>query len=122
MKHEFKSTAEIKIPKKIIDQVIGQDAAVEVMKKHLKIEKRDVEIASKAFIGEQKNAELVCGICSIRDSIKRIADCAAIVAEIAVNRGVVRRLAEQFGKLLRGREPHAATGHVERGVEVGFQR
>ncbi len=30
---KFKSTAEIKVPKRLIDQVIGQDAAVEVIKK-----------------------------------------------------------------------------------------
>lgn len=60
--------------------------SVEIMKRHLKIEKRDGEIASKAFIGSQKTAELVCAICSIRDSIKRIADTAANIAEIAVNR------------------------------------
>ena len=43
-------------------------------------------IASKAFTGKPKKAELVCAICSIRDNIKRIADCAANIAEIAVNR------------------------------------
>ena len=60
--------------------------SVDIMKRHTKIEKLDTEIASKAFLGKQKNAELVCAICSIRDSIKRIADAAAIIAEIAVNR------------------------------------
>ena len=60
--------------------------SVEIMKRHLKIEKRDAEIASKTHLGEQKKAELVCSICSIRDSIKRIADTAANIAEIAVNR------------------------------------
>ena len=29
----FKSTAELKVPQKIVDQVIGQEAAVEVIKK-----------------------------------------------------------------------------------------
>lgn len=60
--------------------------SVDIMKRNAKIEKLDTEIASKAFLGKQKNAELVCAICSIRDSIKRIADAAAIIAEIAVNR------------------------------------
>lgn len=60
--------------------------SVEIMKRHMYLEKLDNEIASKSFTGRQKNAELVCAICSIRDSIKRIADCAAIIAEIAVNR------------------------------------
>jgi phosphate uptake regulator len=60
--------------------------SVEIMKNQHKIEKLDQEIAAKAFTGKQKNAELVCAICSIRDNIKRIADCAANIAEIAVNR------------------------------------
>jgi phosphate uptake regulator len=58
----------------------------EILKKQERIEQLDREIASKAFMGKQKNAELVCAICSIRDNIKRIADCAANIAEIAVNR------------------------------------
>jgi phosphate uptake regulator len=60
--------------------------SVEIMKHQQRIEKLDQEIASKAFMGKQKNAELVCAICSIRDDIKRIADCAVNIAEIAVNR------------------------------------
>ena len=60
--------------------------SVEIMKKQQGIEKLDQEIASKAFTGKQKNAELVCAICSIRDNIKRIADCAANIAEISINR------------------------------------
>ncbi len=60
--------------------------SVDIMRRYTKIEKLDTEIASKAFLGKQKNAELVCAICSIRDSIKRIAACAAYIAEIAVNR------------------------------------
>jgi len=60
--------------------------SVEIMKNQKRIEKLDQEIASKAFTGKQKNAKLVCAICSIRDNIKRIADCAANIAEIAVNR------------------------------------
>lgn len=59
---------------------------VEILKKQERIEQLDREIASKAFMGKQKNAGLVCAICSIRDNIKRIADCAANIAEIAVNR------------------------------------
>ena len=60
--------------------------SVEIMKYQNRIEKLDQEIAIKSFAGEHRNAELVCGICSIRDNIKRIADCAANIAEIAVNR------------------------------------
>jgi len=60
--------------------------SVEIMKYQKRIEKLDQEIAIKSFTGKHKNPELVCGICSIRDNIKRIADCAANIAEIAVNR------------------------------------
>ena len=60
--------------------------SVEIMKYQQRIEKLDQEIAVKSFTGKHKNAELVCGICSIRDNIKRITDCAANIAEIAVNR------------------------------------
>jgi phosphate uptake regulator len=59
--------------------------SVELMKREQKIEKLDQEIATKSFIGK-KNPELVCAICSIREDIKRIADYAANIAEIAVNR------------------------------------
>jgi phosphate uptake regulator len=62
------------------------DAAVGIMKHRQKLEKLDVEITSKAFIGPHKSAELVCGICSIRDNIKRIAHCTFSIAETAVNR------------------------------------
>ena len=60
--------------------------SVEIMKYQQSIERLDQEIAIKSFTGKHKNAELVCGICSIRDNIKRIADVAANIAEIAVNR------------------------------------
>jgi len=60
--------------------------SVEIMKHRQTIEKLDSEIASKAFTGKPKSAELVCAICSIRDNIKRIAHCALNIAELAVNR------------------------------------
>jgi phosphate uptake regulator len=60
--------------------------SVEIMKYKQRIETLDQEIAAKSFTGKHKNAELVCGICSIRDNIKKIADCAANIAEIAINR------------------------------------
>ncbi len=60
--------------------------SVEILKNQKRIEKLDQEIASRAFTGKQKSAELVCAICSIRDNIKRIADTAANIAELAVNR------------------------------------
>jgi phosphate uptake regulator len=62
------------------------DAAVEIMDYRQKIEKAEVEIATKSFTGPPKNADLVCGICSIRDDIKRICHCAFAMAEMTVNR------------------------------------
>ena len=58
----------------------------EVLEGQRKIEKMDQEIASKAFMSKQKNALTVCAICSIREDIKKIADCAADIAEIVINR------------------------------------
>ncbi len=60
--------------------------SVEILKNQQKIEKLDQDIAARAFTAKQKNAQLVCAICSIRDNIKRIADCAADIAKIAINR------------------------------------
>ena len=60
--------------------------AVEILKNQQRIDVLDQEIASKAFTGKPKNAQLVCAICSMRDNIKRIADCAADIAEIAMTR------------------------------------
>ena len=59
--------------------------SVDIMKHKQRIEKLDQEIATRSFVG-QKNSELVCAICSIREDIKRIADYAANIAEITVNR------------------------------------
>ena len=56
------------------------------MRYRQRMEKLDVEIASKSFTGKQKSAELVCGICSIRDNIKEICQCAFSIADMAVNR------------------------------------
>jgi phosphate uptake regulator len=60
--------------------------SVKIQEQQRRIEKLDQEIASKAFMGNQKSALLVFAICSIRDNIRKIADCAADIAEIAVNR------------------------------------
>jgi len=48
------------------------------------VEKLDLEIASKSFSTE-KSALIICATCSIRDSIKRIAEYAADIAEITIN-------------------------------------
>jgi phosphate uptake regulator len=59
--------------------------SVEIMKHKQRIEKIDQEIATKSFMTE-KNPVLVCGICSIREDIKTVADYAADISEITVNR------------------------------------
>ncbi len=61
-------------------------SCVEIMKHQQRMEKLDVEIASKAFTGQPKSAELVCAICSMRDNIKRIFQDTLSIAEISVNR------------------------------------
>jgi Na+/phosphate symporter len=60
--------------------------AVEIMKYRPKMDKAEVEIATKSFTGPPKNSDLVCGICSTRDDIKRICHCAFAMAEMTVNR------------------------------------
>jgi uncharacterized protein with PhoU and TrkA domain len=60
--------------------------SVEILEQQKNIEKLDRKIATEEFMSKQKNALIICAICSIRDSIKRIAECAADIAEIAINR------------------------------------
>lgn len=50
------------------------------------IAKLDREIASWSFLHEKKNPIMICAICSIRESINRIAEYAADIAEITINR------------------------------------
>jgi phosphate uptake regulator len=73
---------------KAVDTFFSKDVSksVDILRQRQEIGKLDSEIAAKAFAEKQKNEQLVCSICSIRDNIKRIADCAANVAEIAINR------------------------------------
>jgi phosphate uptake regulator len=73
---------------KAVDAFLSKDAAfsVKILEQQRRIEKLDQEIASKAFIGNQKSALLVFAICSIRSNIRKIGDCAADIAETAVNR------------------------------------
>ncbi len=57
----------------------------EVIEEQRSIDKLDLDIASKSFLTE-KNALIICATCSTRDSIKRIAEYAADIAEITINR------------------------------------
>jgi len=58
----------------------------EIIEQQRHIEKLDQEIASWAFLHEKKNPLIICATCSIRESIKRIAEYAADIAEITINR------------------------------------
>jgi phosphate uptake regulator len=73
---------------KAVNAFLSKDAAffVKILEQQQRIEKLDQEITPKAFMGDPKNAPLVFAICSIRDNIRKIADCAADIAETAVNR------------------------------------
>ncbi len=57
----------------------------EIIESQAQVEKLDQEIASLAFLKE-KSTEIICACCSIRDSIRRIVECAADVAEITISR------------------------------------
>ncbi len=56
-----------------------------IIEKQKEIERLDLDIASKSFLTE-KNPLIICATCSIRDSIKRISEYAADIAEITINR------------------------------------
>lgn len=59
--------------------------SIKIIESQARIEKLDQEIASLVFLKE-KNTEVICCCCSIRDSILRIAEYAADIAEITLNR------------------------------------
>jgi phosphate uptake regulator len=71
-----------------VDTFFSKDVpkSVEILRQRQGIAKLDQEIAAKAFSEKCKSDQLICAICSIRDNIKRIADCAANIAMIAINR------------------------------------
>jgi len=73
---------------KAVDSVFSKNVSesIEILRQREEIAKLDSEIAARAFAEKQKNEQLICAICSIRDSIKRIADCAAAIGRIAINR------------------------------------
>ena len=59
--------------------------SINIIEQKKRIEELDRRIASMTFMKKQKNAIIVCSICSIRGSIKGIADCAVNIAEVAIN-------------------------------------
>ncbi|MEM1539077.1 MAG: phosphate uptake regulator PhoU [Candidatus Bathyarchaeia archaeon] len=72
---------------KAVNALFANDvkSSISVIESKAQIDKLDVEIASLSFIKE-KDTEVICACCSIRDSIKRIADHAVDIAEITINR------------------------------------
>jgi len=59
--------------------------SVEILEGEQKVEKLDQEIASKAFMHKQENL-VTCAICSIRDDLRKIAESAADIAEVSIDR------------------------------------
>jgi hypothetical protein len=61
------------------------DSSDKIIEEQKMVEKLDLEIASKSFLAE-KSALIICATCSMRDSVRRIAEYAADIAEITINR------------------------------------
>ncbi len=61
------------------------DSSDKIIEEQKMVEKLDLEIASKSFLTE-KSALIICATCSMRDSVKRISEYAADIAEITINR------------------------------------
>jgi phosphate uptake regulator len=59
--------------------------SIEILEGEQKVERLDQEIASKAFVNKHENV-VTCAICSIRDDIKKIAESAADIAEVSIDR------------------------------------
>lgn len=72
---------------KAVKALFSNDASYsdEIIESQAKIERLDEDIASLAFLKE-KSTVVICASCSIRDSIRRIAEYASDIAEITINR------------------------------------
>ncbi|MGB9713797.1 MAG: PhoU domain-containing protein [Candidatus Bathyarchaeales archaeon] len=72
---------------KAVNAMLSNDVKYsdEIMENQAKMEKLDQEIASLAFLKE-KSTEVICACCSMRDSILRIAENSADIAEITILR------------------------------------
>ncbi len=73
---------------KAVDAFFSNDTAgsEEIIERQKYIENLDRKIATLAFLREKKNPLIICATCSMRDSIRRIAEYAADIAEITINR------------------------------------
>lgn len=72
---------------KAVDAFFSKQVEVsdEIIETQKRVETLDTEIATKSFVTET-SALVICATCSIRDSIKRMAEYAADIAEITINR------------------------------------
>ena len=68
---------------KAVNSFFSKDIAScnEIIKRRGEIEKSDRQIASQSFLTPKMNAVTICSVCSIRESIKRIAEWAEAIAE-----------------------------------------
>jgi len=62
------------------------DSAEEIIELGNVVEKSDQEIATWAFLHEKKTPVIICAICSIRESIKRIAEYGREIALYTIHR------------------------------------
>lgn len=73
---------------KAVEAFFSNDTASsdEIIEQQKLIEKLDREAASWAFLHEKKDPMIICAICFIRESVKRVAEYAGDIAEITINR------------------------------------
>jgi len=78
----------VKLYGKAVEAFFSQDVAgsEKIIEEGKTIEKLDREIASWSFLHEKKNPIIICATCSIRESITRIAEYAADIAETTIYR------------------------------------
>jgi len=81
-------TEAINLYNRAVNAFFSKDIAAsdEILEQQKNIEKLDREITSKTFMSEEKDPMIICAICSLRDSIKRIAECSVDIAETTIDR------------------------------------
>ena len=65
------------------NDIISSDEIIELQKHVYKLDRK---IATLAFLREKKNPIIICATCSLRESVKKIAQCAADIAETTIGR------------------------------------
>ena len=63
----------------------------EIIDRQKKIEESDRKIASQSFSIPNIDGETICAVCNIRESIKRIAEWAAVIAESTILRSYIEK-------------------------------